>query len=169
MVDSFIEALQYARESIDIITPNLNVTKLMSAIVTAANRGVKVRIILSKDFTDLGQDIPTRGGNNYASVRRMHRALEPYLNDRICERLKIRWYGLDGVNAVSSTGPPANHAKFMIIDQKITYFGSANMDNQSFVNSRELALFVDNSNLGTRWTKFYEHIYNRSVDVDECL
>ncbi len=170
MTDALLASVRGARENIEIITPNLNVTKLLDEIAKAVIRGVKVRIILSKGFTDFAQDLPTRGGNNDMSIDRLHRGLYKYLRPaEICERLQIHWYGLDGVTAVETTKPPANHAKFMLVDNKIAMFGSANMDNQSWVNSREISLFVDKRSLASRWTKdFFNPVFDRSVVVQDC-
>ena len=169
MTHAFVQSVEHATKTIDIITPNLNVTEFMTALAQAAHRGVRVRIILSKRFTEMGQDLPTRGGNNFKSVSRLHKALQPYLGRRVCDQLQIRWYSADGITAIEGTKVPSSHAKFMIVDDKITYFGSANMDNQSWVNSRELALFVDDRDLGTRWRRgIFDKVFNRSIKVDQC-
>ncbi len=166
---AFIESVENAKKTVDIITPNLNVTPFMTALASAANRGVRVRIILSKGFIQFGQDLPTRGGNNSVSVRRIYDALQPHLGNRTCNQLQIRWYSQDGVSPIRGTNPPASHAKFMIVDDRIVYFGSANMDNQSWVNSRELALFVDDRNLGSQWRHhLFDDVFSRSINVDQC-
>ena len=57
----------------------------------------------------------------------------------------------------------------MLIDEKISFFGSANMDNQSWVNSREISLFVDNEKLSKKWTRdFFDPIFERSVLAVSC-
>ena len=43
------------------------------------------------------------------------------------------------------------------------------MDNQSWVNSREIGLFVDANNEVRKWTKsVFEPRFNRAIDVQEC-
>lgn len=168
--DAIIASVRNAKHSIDIVTPNLNVTKLLNELAKAAYRGVKVRIILSKGFTDFAQDLPTRGGTNPMSIVRLQEGLAKHMSENeICKVLKIHWYSTDGIDPIDSPNPPANHAKFMLVDKKISFFGSANMDNQSWVNSREIALFVDNSSLAKKWTKnFFNPIFERSVSAMNC-
>ena len=170
MNDAIFQSIKNARKSIDIITPNLNVTRLMDELAKAALRGVRVRIILSKGFTDSVQELPTRGGSNDRSIERLHRGMSQFTDHQnICSFLEIHWYGLDGRTPVDSPDPPASHAKFMIVDDKVVYFGSANMDNQSWVNSREVALFVDKSRLAAGWRKgFFDPVFARSVVIDRC-
>ncbi len=170
MNDAIIESVQKAQSNIEIITPNMNVTKLLDAIAKAALRGVKVRIILSKGFTDFAQELPTRGGANSRSISRIYDGLSKYLShSEICQRLQIHWYSHDGRAVTETTKPPASHAKFMLIDKKIAFFGSANMDNQSWVNSREISLFVDKPSLASQWTSnFFDPIFSRSFAIDRC-
>lgn len=171
MTDALLESIRHAKKSVDIITPNLNVTELLTEIARAALRGVQVRIVLSKGFTDLGQLFPTRGGVNKQSILRLERALEGHLNlKEFCQRVQIKWYSADGVGALETTRPPANHAKFMLVDDKISFLGSANMDNQSWINSREIGIFVDQPKLAKTWRKdFFDKVFGRSINIDKCL
>lgn len=168
--DAILDSIRSAKKSIDIITPNMNVTALLNEIAKAALRGVKVKIILSKGFTDLPQMLPTRGGPNTMSINRLHRALRKKMSlQNICENLEIKWYALDGLNAINSTQPPASHAKFMLIDDQISFFGSANMDNQSWVNSREIGLFADKSFIAKKWKNdFFNPTFEQSVTIEKC-
>ncbi len=170
MNDAIIESIQGAQSNIEIITPNMNVTKLLDALAKAALRGVNIRIILSKGFTDFAQELPTRGGANARSISRIYQGLSNYLSPaEICQRLQINWYSHDGRSITETTKPPASHAKFMLIDKKIAFFGSANMDNQSWVNSREISLFVDKPSLARQWTlHFFDPIFKRSFPIDRC-
>jgi phosphatidylserine/phosphatidylglycerophosphate/cardiolipin synthase-like enzyme len=170
MTDALLRSVQNARQTVHILTPNLNVTKFMQALATAAARGVKVRVVLSKDFTDDLQDLPTRGGNNYQTIRRLHKAIRPHMSPRqICESLQIRWFGYDGQRPVEGPKSPASHAKFMIVDGKVVYFGSADMDNQSWVNSREIALFVEKPSLARSWKqRIYDRVWENAVLPSEC-
>jgi phosphatidylserine/phosphatidylglycerophosphate/cardiolipin synthase-like enzyme len=159
-----------AEKTIDILTPNLNSKTFIHQIKEAIKEGVKVRVILSKYFEATKQNFPTRGGDNVANVTKLYRSLgtfasRPYL----CSRLQIKWYSEDGVNALEKAKAPNSHAKFMVVDGRVTYFGSANMDNQSWNNSRELGLFVGSQAKSSAWLKqIYNPVFNRAIDVQEC-
>ena len=100
MTDGLLESIRHARKNIEIITPNLNVTVLLNELGKAVLRGVKVRIILSKGFSDFSEDLPTRGGKNAITIKRIHRGLLKHTTqEEICKGLRIHWYGLDGQSA----------------------------------------------------------------------
>ena len=143
---AMIRAINAAKKSIDILTPNLNVPAFKEAINEAIKRKVTVRIVLSKGHEAFGEDMPTRGGNNLKNVERIYRSLGTHANrPYLCHYLKIRWNSRDGKKAHKGTRGNS-HAKYMSVDKQIYYIGSANMDNQSWVNSREIGLFVDANN-----------------------
>lgn len=167
---ALLNSVRMAKTSIDIMTPNLNVKVFRQAITKAVQDNVKVRIILSKGFLDILENMPTRGGENLMNATKLYRALGGFATRAdMCKRLQIRWFSDDGSDAIKSFKRPNNHAKFMAVDGRITYFGSANMDNQSWVNSREIGLFVDNRTLAKSWTRqVFDPYFAKGTLVREC-
>lgn len=168
--DTLLNSVLFAEDSVDILTPNLNVTSFMNELLQAALRGVRIRIILGKQFHSFLQTLPTRGGANKSSVRRLYQALKKHMSPtQACQVLQIRWYSEDGISAVLGAKPPTSHAKFMIVDGQTAFIGSANMDNQSWVNSREIGLFIDNRERSQYWQKnLYTPLFNKAIPVEEC-
>lgn len=167
---ALLNSVRAAKKSIDIITPNLNVEPFRQAIKEAIEAKVKVRIILSKGFLALEQNLPSRGGENLVTVTKLYRALSDFsARGYFCNQLQIRWFSRDGEDAVKGLGTPKSHAKFMVVDGRVTYIGSANMDNQSWVNSREIGLFIDSRSHARQWLKqFFEPSFAKATPVREC-
>lgn len=167
---ALLDSVRNAQKTIDIMTPNLNVDAFRLAIKNAVNDKVKVRIILSKGFLSLGESLPSRGGDNLYNTTRLYRSLSDFsARGYFCRQLQVRWYSSDGSDAVKGRHRPASHAKFMVIDGKVTYFGSANMDNQSWVNSREIGLFVDSRAHAQAWlSQVFEPAFAKATLVREC-
>ncbi len=170
MNHTFLKTVASAKKTVEIFTPSLNVKSFMNEILAAVMRGVRVKIILNKGYVADLQNLPTRGGSNRQSVKRLHHALLKVLKPKeICERLQIRWYSDDGREPTLGSGPPTNHAKMMIVDDRVSFVGSANMDNQSWVNSREIALFIDSSRHAKQWQQdvFYPN-FEKAKPVSQC-
>lgn len=158
-----------AKRTIDIMTPNLNNPGFKSVIKEAIKRKVTVRIILSKGHEAFSENLPTRGGDNLKSVGQLYRSLGTHANrPYLCHYLKVRWYSRDGKKAHKGTAKNS-HAKYMSVDNQIYYIGSANMDNQSWANSREIGLFIDANSEVKKWTQsVFNPIFNKAIDVQEC-
>lgn len=167
---ALLKSTRLASQTIDIITPSLNSTTFMESLAQALKRKVKIRVVLSKGYEAFNQNIITRGGDNLRNVARLYRSLGIYASRRyLCHYLDIRWYSEDGVKPVVGTKVPANHAKFMQVDGQVTYFGSVNMDNQSWNNSREIALFLDSTVHARHYQQsIFNPVFNRAIKVEEC-
>lgn len=87
--------------------------EVVGALVSAANRGVKVRYIVGSDFGMLGQ----LAMKNYA--RLLDAGVEIY------------------------EYPTAVHMKSMSVDGRVATVGSANMDNMALVQNREIIAVMD--------------------------
>ncbi|MCB0379148.1 MAG: phosphatidylserine/phosphatidylglycerophosphate/cardiolipin synthase family protein [Bdellovibrionales bacterium] len=166
---SFLAAARSAKKSIDIITPSLNVREFKDVIKDAVKRGVKIRIVVDYAYEAFKQNIATRGGDNLSNIRSLYRSLGPYASRKyLCKVFPIRWYSENGKKRVRGTAGNS-HAKFMIVDNQITYTGSANMDVQSWVNSREIGLFIDSSSKAKKWKRsIFEPVFKRAIAIEEC-
>jgi len=168
---AFLAAIGGAKKRIAMITPNLNDDAAKNAIVDAvvAESALRVELILSKHFNDKPQNLPAQGGDNQKNVAQLYDRLTAAGVANPCERLAIRWYSADGREAVVGNIPLAAHAKFAAFDDQVSIVGSANMDTQSWNNSHELNLAIDDAETTRAWTaKVFDPAYARSVPVERC-
>lgn len=167
---AFMHSSELAQDQIDIFTPSLNVTEYIAAIERAVLKGIQVRIILSKKYEAFLQSLPTRGGTNKLNVARIYQRLNLKLPKReLCRRLQVRWYSKDGVSPSLGAKSANSHVKYMQLDHQISYIGSANMDRQSWVNSREIGLFIDSKHLASEWNQqLFQPAFDQAIPVQEC-
>jgi phosphatidylserine/phosphatidylglycerophosphate/cardiolipin synthase-like enzyme len=69
-----------------------------------------------------------------------------------CDKLRLRWYTRNGA-VVDGNGLYASHAKYMSLDDNIVIVGTANMDTQSWNNSREINILVDDPAITQTWDR----------------
>ena len=149
---AFITAFATATDHIRMQTPNLNDDAAKAALVAAVERGVHVDIVLSKDFNDDSEVAPGQGGTNDDNVAKLYATLAADHVANACELLRIHWYSQDGgLTAVEGNGIYASHAKYASVDDALVIIGTANMDTQSWNNSREVNVVVDSGPLTRAW------------------
>jgi phosphatidylserine/phosphatidylglycerophosphate/cardiolipin synthase-like enzyme len=86
-----------------------------------------------------------------------------------CKKLQIRWYSRDGLRPVVGNGIYASHAKYASVDDTVVIVGTANMDTQSWNNSRELNIIVDDADLATAWdAQLFVADWTRGVRTVQC-
>lgn len=124
-----LAAINGAKESIQIMGPNMNDAKVLEALCAAAERGVKVQALLPKGYQRV-QSWVDRATNSAPLIYRSR------LSSAAAARFKIRFYSHNKETL------SASHSKFYGIDGKIAVVGSQNPDNQSFRFSREFNLAV---------------------------
>jgi cardiolipin synthase A/B len=162
---AFLAAFGAATEHIHMQTPNLNDDAAKAALVEAVKRGVRVDIVLAKGFNDSTEAYPGQGGTNEENVAMLYEAVG---GRAACDKLRIRWHARSGVPVVGN-GIYATHAKYTSLDDKIVIVGTANMDTQSWNNSREINLVVDDPNLTTSWDAgMFDNDFASGVVVDQC-
>lgn len=131
-----------ANSDIFITTPTFNASHAIEAVYLACKRGIKVTLVLTKNFNDKKEALPFQGGTNNYAVNR--------LRDRLrrvkCEgNLHVRWYV--GRNERRPKKGVHSHVKFISIDHNILMFGNGNMDTQSWYHSMEVNIIVPSSYL----------------------
>ncbi len=136
---SFLAAVRAAQHNIQIMTPNFNSSALVRALADAANRGVRVEVLLSKGFNDERVNNPIAGGTNKSAASRLSRSVTNK------EFLDVRYFKNpmkpdDPVPNGNGAGNGASHAKFMAVDGVLAIVGSANMDKTSWHFSGEMNL-----------------------------
>jgi len=163
---AFLAAFGVATDAIRMQTPNLNDDAAKRALLAAVRRGVRVDVVLSKSFNDASEVLPGQGGTNDDTVTELYDALSDVPD--ACDRLRIRWYARDGV-PVEGNGVYASHAKYTSIDGAIAIVGTANMDTQSWNNSREVDVVVDDAATTQAWDQqLFALDFDTGVTVDRC-
>lgn len=139
---AFLGVIESAEREISVMTPNLNADDAIDALAKAADRGVKVRIIVSKEFNDARVGKVFGGGTNAEAIARLK------AKTKHPENLDVRYFQNPGapegadVPSGNAAGNGASHAKLMIVDGKTAIVGSANMDNSSWYYAGELNLVI---------------------------
>lgn len=137
------QAITNAREYVYIQTPYLIPTDaLMLAIQTAAMSGVDVRIM-----------IPENSDTTFVQIASMS-----FIKDLLEAKVKVYLFKKGFL-----------HSKLMIVDDKLTITGSANMDVRSFEHNFEIDAFIYDSNtaLITKNIFLEDMSYSDSIDIDE--
>lgn len=166
---ALLAAFAAAKSVIRMQTPNLNDDAAKNALLEAVKRGARVDIVLSKGFNDLSEVAPGQGGTNETNVAALHKALADAGVTDICNKLRIRWYSRDGLRAVEGNGIYASHAKYTSIDDSVVIVGTANMDTQSWNNSREVNVVVDDVATTEAWdSQLFAPDFDGGVLVDQC-
>ena len=160
---AFVAALRGAKNHVNINSPNLNSYDLMDEIYYAVKRGVDVNFLLSKDYQNYNWWAQEAGANRTA--------VKYLLRDIACLKkekssigsFNLRWFVTRG-NALSGAKKGGkgygkldsriktkfnnhNHTKFLTADNQIAIVGSANWDEQSWYNSRELNVLIDGNSI----------------------
>jgi phosphatidylserine/phosphatidylglycerophosphate/cardiolipin synthase-like enzyme len=151
--DVWPEMFDQAQKSIDIehfyLTPHsgesLDLT--LAALERAAKRGVKIRVILEKQF-----DWNSVDGVNYLLAI-------PHLQLKIVDWTKL-------------TGKGIVHAKFFTVDGRLAYIGSQNLDWRSLTHNHELGLAIDDSAAVMQTQSLFDHDWriagsSTTVPVDQ--
>lgn len=157
---AFQAVFQGAQKWIRLQTPNLNDDAAIRGLGAAVRRGVKVEMVLSKLFNCKSESLPGQGGQNEMGALRFIRefaapAPQGSLHD-------IRWFAMlqdgqpvrvvDNVEGKKPEDRPNNsHAKFLAVDDEVAVIGSANMDTQSWNQSRELNVLVFHPEVTKAW------------------
>ncbi len=165
---AFLAAIRNATSIVKLQTPNLNEPTVERALIETLKRGVRVELLLSRRYEEWTESMPTRGGTNDESVERLFRAARRAGIDA-CRQLAIRWYSADGSDVVTENGPPASHVKYLSVDGELAIVGSANMDVQSFRNSREINVVVDSAATTAAWDEqLFDPSFARSLSIRSC-
>ncbi len=139
----FLIAMANAGNNINIESPNINDDGFQNAVIQAIKRGIEIKIITSKDFNTGKENLPLQGGDNDKIVKKLIAKIieeAPGMKNK----LQIKWYSKNGLDPVTGESANASHTKFMSIDNKIAIIGSGNMDTQSWNQSREFNILIDN-------------------------
>lgn len=127
-----IAALKEAKELIKIQTPRLIDPVIINELENAILRGVRVKMLLQKGYTDILSMLDADQTNDDLAVELRNR-----LPKDAKDRLEIRWF------MGAQKNPDRNHSKYLSIDEKWDYGGSQNFDIQAMQYSREAGFGFD--------------------------
>lgn len=147
---AFIAAINNAKQSIFIQTPDMNAEPILEPLLNAVRRGVIVSAYLCLGYNDAGELLPFQNGTNEMISNRLYKSLK---TDEEMSRLRIYNYV-----AKDQTKPIHNkfksrscHIKLMIIDESVAIQGNGNLDTQSFYHSQEVNLLLDSPLICRAW------------------
>lgn len=164
LAQAFLTAVALATTEVRIQTPNLNEPVMMNALLANARSGIRVDVILSKNYEDSNESLLGRGGTNADSLEYIYEQLASYPD--ACDRFRIRWFSRDGVHPITENGPPTSHLKYMDVDSEVAFVGSSNQDVQSWHNSREIAMIVDDPAIVKAWQSVFT--WDTAVENEYC-
>lgn len=134
MTSHLVRQIQAAQKSLQIATTRIRLKPVLEAVQTAAERGVKIQILISQD--------------DYIDLKRRSN----YLLKNSNIELRIKFYNLQINNYLKSQ----MHNKFMIVDGKALLTGSFNWSNSSEESHIEnLIEFTDKK--AQEVLPFYQH------------
>jgi phosphatidylserine/phosphatidylglycerophosphate/cardiolipin synthase-like enzyme len=172
---TFQAVFQGARKWIRVQTPNLNDDAAIRAMGAAVRRGVKLEMILSKLFNCASENQVGQGGQNEKGALRLLREFSATTPQGTL--YDIRWFSMlkdgqpvrvvDNVKGKKPEERPNNsHAKFLTVDDELAVIGSANMDTQSWNQSRELNVLVFHPEVVKAWQ---EQVFDANFAIAQAV
>ncbi|KAJ5994832.1 hypothetical protein N7481_001809 [Penicillium waksmanii] len=148
--NAWISAINHAKHTILIQTPNMNAEPLLEPLLNAVRRGVIVACYLCLGYNDAGELLPFQNGTNEMIANRLYNALE---SEEEKSRLRICYYvGKDQTRPIHNSFKKRScHIKLMIVDEQIAIQGNGNLDTQSFYHSQEVNVLIDSSFICKSW------------------
>lgn len=163
---ALITAINNAQREVHIVTSNLNEEKIIDALAAATKRGVKIEIVLARDFNDSKESLPLMGGTNKQGIQRLY--------DKIAElggtpnNLDVRWATVANEgNEIVSEAHPENqvHARTIIVDN-LVFIGSSVCDKQSVYHSKEGDVIIESE---TYKQKYLDNVFKPIFDNGKKL
>lgn len=159
---ALIHAITHARESIKIITPNLNDPDICEAIVNACKRKVKTSVVIGKHHNDRTEGL--WGGTNFESVT----AIMAKLTAEELYYFNVKWATTFDKRVVKHGDTHTIHSKFICIDDELVFIGSSPLDTQAMKYSREAdVVFEDKHAAKLFCAKLFNHAFQYNKDFYE--
>lgn len=158
--NAFKAAIENAESHININSPNLNSFDLMKSLKKALERGVDINFLLSRNYQNYNGPLQ-EGGTNEQAVLKMIEWREELVKKNGVDKtgqFNLVWFVTRGGNISGKEEGEGvdtwriilnekffnhNHTKFLSADNQVVIVGSANFDEQSWYNSRELNIVLD--------------------------
>ncbi|KAJ5700884.1 hypothetical protein N7493_011930 [Penicillium malachiteum] len=156
---AFVSAINHAKHSVFIQTPNMNAEPLIEPLLGAIRRGVIVNPYLCLGYNDAGELLPFQNGTNEMIANRLYSALE---TPEEKARLQVHYYvGKDQIQPIHNSFKKRScHIKLMIIDEHVAIQGNGNLDTQSFFHSQEINTMLDSPLVCKAWLEAIDRNQN---------
>ncbi|KAJ5759617.1 hypothetical protein N7520_006773 [Penicillium odoratum] len=156
---AFVSAINNAKHSIFIQTPNMNAEPLLEPLLNAIRRGVIVKPYLCLGYNDSGELLPFQNGTNEMIANRLYNSLETAEEKA---RLQVHYYvGKDQIQPIHNSFKKRScHIKLMIIDEQVAIQGNGNLDTQSFYHSQEINVMLDSPLVCKAWLEVIDRNQN---------
>jgi|GEM_PF-5851892 phosphatidylserine/phosphatidylglycerophosphate/cardiolipin synthase-like enzyme len=131
---AFLHAVNEAKETIHVMTSNINDPDICSAIAKACNRGVQLYLITGKFHNDHTEYY--WGGTNLYAIA----TIVSQVDLKCLKNLHVRWNTNTKSTLVKNSDPFTIHAKYACVDLEsigLTFCGSSPLDIQAMKYSRE--------------------------------
>jgi phosphatidylserine/phosphatidylglycerophosphate/cardiolipin synthase-like enzyme len=174
----WLSGIENAKQSIEVISPNISAVPFVEKIKDAILRGVEVRMITAyghadKEYEALHNLFATGSSNTKVAteifapfLKTLPKFSKTYPVKIIQNQNPLKWYVPPNSNLPAfGSGPNVVHAKYLILDNQVVILGSGNQEFFSYYTSSELNALVDNKEFANtlRNTEF-EPIWKRSVN-----
>ena len=163
--DLMISAVDHAKHEVKIISPNLGSLRMVRALARALKRGVKVKILLSKNFNVDENLFPSldNAGDNIRALA----ILKLLAGKGALKNLTVKWYSNDGKIPEEGNKSLTSHGKYISVDGKFASYGSFNQDALSYRTSKEVNVAFNNPQVVRRLERtFWDEVWNRGIEVN---
>lgn len=189
---SLLQAIDSARDSIDLAIYGMrDQTALLTALLRAKNRGVRVRLVVDRDI---------HGNNYYSSTEALVRVVGNASDDEESDRTFARKEDLDEIEPLCERpdgfkGPPQclsfdigsrcvigvhasreeltfqghiMHNKFAVVDEHVVWTGSTNASNSGTGGyNANLVLLIDDKRVASWYTREFETMFDGRYHTDK--
>ncbi|KAJ6010740.1 hypothetical protein N7451_002152 [Penicillium sp. IBT 35674x] len=156
---AFVSAINNAKRTIFIQTPNMNAEPLLEPLLAAIRRGVTVTPYLCLGYNDAGELLPFQNGTNEMIANKLYNSLKTAEEK---SRLRVHYYvGKDQIQPIHNSFKKRScHIKLMIIDEQVAIQGNGNLDTQSFFHSQEINVMLDSPLVCKAWLEVIDRNQN---------
>lgn len=190
---ALLQLFETARASIYVQTPDVTSQPAMTALLDAADRGVDVTVVTSRDVKVLEQLLTagvTTGWCVRSLVRRYQRQRRrrkplpssrtrgPMQDDELVlepddleaqqprlGRLRVSYFRARHAPQMAAEEPVHTHVKATVVDGRFTVLGSGNMDRASWFTSQELGVLFDGEEFAASVRAALHHVLADRLDV----
>lgn len=159
-----LEGIKSAKNSINIMTPNINDPDILNALASAVKRGVTVNIVTGKYHNKNKENKPGMGGCNESTLRALYAKISIIHFDR----LHVRW-AQHGEQLLEEGADNCMHRKAIIFDDKTVITGSSVLDKQSTYFSSESDVVIESEEVAEQYNDVFKKTFDAGKDRNEGL
>lgn len=157
---TYYRLIRGARESLDMMSPNIDEPLGETLLREANGRGVRIRILTSLEMNEWAQNIRWRP-TNFKAYRKLRDVSDwRFTNGHHCDGRGRQCKTCDFAD--STNIQTSQHAKAMFVDDKWAVIGSVNFEILSFRNSAECAVVFRSRAVVPRLRRLFQSLWNKS-------